>query len=133
MTATVDSLKADRQGLADICITIVITIGFLAISYMLEKRRDHVDDNSFTTGDYSVVITNPDPQVQNPDEYAEHFRKFGDVVLITIVRNNGDFLKHVARRKVLQAALNVEKSIKAIAESQNPRRSRTRRSEGRFE
>lgn len=117
--ATKGSLKADRQGLADILITVTITIGFYQISRMLEKRRDHVDDNSFTTADYSVCITNPDPEIQNPDDYAEHFRQFGDVVLVTIVKNNGDLLKNVARKKVLQAKLNIEKSVKAIAESQN--------------
>lgn len=117
--ATVSSLRADEQGLSDILCTLILTVGFAGISTLLERRRQYIDENTYTTSDYSIVITNPDKEVQDPDEYREHFRQFGDVVLVTIVKNNGDLLRDVTNKKVLQNRLNVEKSIKSIAESNN--------------
>ena len=54
--------------------------------------------------------------MSDPDLYMRHFRQFGDVVLVTIVKNNGDLLKLISQKKVCEQNLNKQKAIKAITE-----------------
>ncbi len=38
-------------------------------------------------------------------EYFEYFSRFGEVVLVSIVLNNGEFIKALADQKVIQQCL----------------------------
>ena len=53
-----------------------------------------------TTKDYSVMITNPPSNVKNPDEYYNFFKRFGDVVSVTVAKRNGKLLKAIADKEV---------------------------------
>jgi hypothetical protein len=115
--ATREDLTWQHQGVSDLFTTLFVLVGFFAAFRLLDKKKEEVDLNSLTTRDYSVVITNPDREISNPDEYRDHFAQFGDVALVTIVLNNGNFVQHVTKKKVLEQELEREKTVRSIAKA----------------
>ena len=112
-----DSLYMNRQGLSNILCTVLITLGLWRISWTLTERYSYLKRNAYSTSDYSVVITNPSIEIQDPDVYRDHFKQWGDVVLVTIAKNNGDLLSDISEKKAVHAQLDIEKTNKSISES----------------
>jgi predicted RND superfamily exporter protein len=103
--ATRDSLKYNKQGAADIVCVLIVLI-FLFVAPWLERRAvERIDVAQQTTQDYSVCVMNPPETVTDTKAYHKHFSRFGEVVLVTIVKNNGALLKELALKKVLTAKL----------------------------
>lgn len=64
-----------------------------------------IDEAKLTTQDYSVEVTNPQPDVYDVQAYYEHFKRFGEVVYVTIAVSNGELLASLADELVLEERL----------------------------
>ncbi len=115
--STDESLKVSKQGASDLAVVFLMALAVLFSMWYFRWLAQNQDDSSLTTGDYSVVITNPPREVSDPDHYRQHFRQFGDVVLASIVKNNGNLLEVLAKKKVCEQKLNKQKAVKAIKEA----------------
>jgi hypothetical protein len=61
-----EDLKLNKQGAADISITIFLAIVAVAFHYLQREEIERIDVAQQTTQDYAVVITNPPPNILNP-------------------------------------------------------------------
>lgn len=113
--ATRDSLKSEKQGAADI-VCIVIMLLFLFAAPWLEHRAvERIDVAQQTTQDYSVCVMNPPETVTDTKAYQKHFSRFGEVVLVTIVKNNGALITELALKKALKSKLETAEFVTANA------------------
>lgn len=95
-------LSFGDQGASDIVCCVLICLFALFGGYLEDKVVTKIDVSQQTSQDYSVVVTNPPEDVNDPEEYFKFFSKFGDVVLVTIAINNGSLITALAQRKALQ-------------------------------
>jgi hypothetical protein len=103
--ATLDSLKFKRQGASDIACLIVLCAAMIVATRFEKAKIESIDEAQQTTQDYSIVINNPPVSITDPKHYYEHFSRFGEIVLITIAKNNGELIGKLAQKQVLQAKL----------------------------
>ncbi|CAM9237274.1 unnamed protein product, partial [Ectocarpus fasciculatus] len=104
-------LKFYKQGMSDIVVTIILVIVALT-GYQFERvavRR--IDEQQLTTKDYSVVVRNPPEHITDPDVYHRHFSQFGEVVFVTIVKNNGELVRKIGMLKDTQRMLSAHTSF----------------------
>jgi hypothetical protein len=88
-----------KQGLTDIIITILLSV-FAVLSTWIETRAiETIDTSQLTAQDYAVCVQNPPISISDPDDYYKHFKQFGDVVFVTIAKNNGPLLKSITLKK----------------------------------
>ena len=84
------------------------TIAFLIICFWLldwyqQKLEVRFDESWITASDYSVWVTNPPPDANDPEEWKTFFQQFAkQVSCCTIALNNQDLMKALTRRKVLK-------------------------------
>ena len=115
--ATADDLKVGVQGACDIAVTCLFGVAVFFSKFYFERLANSQDENALTTHDYSVVITNPPVEISDPDEYCKHFSQFGDVVLVSIIKNNGDLLELIRKKKFCEQSLNKQRAVKTIKEA----------------
>lgn len=111
--ATRDDLKLNKQGASDIAICCVLCIFTIIMAIVEDKAVERADAAQQTTADYSVVVRNPPKDVLDPDVYYNHFKKFGDIVFVTVTKKNGELLQAVAQKKVLEAELTGMLAVRA--------------------
>jgi hypothetical protein len=61
-----EDLKLNRQGAADITISIFLAIFAVIFHYAQDREIERIDVAQQTTQDYSVVITNPPSDICDP-------------------------------------------------------------------
>lgn len=67
----------------------VIFCGALLVSRFAENQIiEELDEAVQTASDYSVQVTDPPKDADDPDEWYEYFSRFGQVRYITVFRNN---------------------------------------------
>jgi hypothetical protein len=96
-----EDLKITKQGAADLAITLFLIIVAIFFHYFQKEEIERIDVAQQTTQDYAVVITNPPPNVLDPQEYYNHFSRFGDIAFITISVQNGSLMNMFVQRKML--------------------------------
>lgn len=78
----------------------IMSLVFLAViigSKLIETEiSDRLDEAIQTASDYSIVVNDPDPSADNPDEWYEFFSRFGKVRYVTISRRNHALTQLVA-------------------------------------
>ena len=100
-------LDFSSQGVADI-ILVAFLFCMVLISAHFEKREViRSDTNQQTMRDYTVMVVNPPADVTDTQTYYDHFKKFGEVVLISIIPKNGSLLKKIAAKVVKEKQLQV--------------------------
>ena len=98
-----------KQVASDLAICAILFL-FVAIANYLENRAvEQIDNDSYTTQDYAVEISNPPKEVTDPQIYHDFFnRRFGDdkcdgeIAFITIVKNNGALCMEIALKKMYE-------------------------------
>ena len=99
------AVKNDCEGakLAQGVVSLIVTL-FIFFS-MIKLRRDqrviekNLDEDEQTARDYSVVISNPPPDADDPMEWKDFFAKFdADCVTCTIAISN-DFLLQILKER----------------------------------
>mmetsp|Transcript_22556 Transcript_22556/g.32971 ORF Transcript_22556/g.32971 Transcript_22556/m.32971 type:complete len:978 (-) Transcript_22556:237-3170(-) len=98
---TREDLKFNRQGVADIVTCVLTTLVALVANYIEKSEVEKIDEAQQTTSDYSVVVENPPTTRSEPRDYYEFFSQFGQVVLVTVAKKNGQLLRAIARKKLL--------------------------------
>ena len=92
-------LEFDSQVAADIGITLFLMLFIIVATQFEDNVIADIDARQQTTQDYSVWVKNPLPEVDDPQEYYDVFKQFGEVVSITIAKKNGDLIDALAERK----------------------------------
>lgn len=104
-------LSFSAQGISDVMLVLFLVLTVLSSAYVERKAVLQSDANQQTMRDYTVMITNPPEDVIDTKIYYEYFRQFGDVVLISIIPQNGYLFKSLAS-KVLK-----EKQLQTIKDT----------------
>jgi hypothetical protein len=84
---------------------------------------------SQTLQDYSVVVKNPPKDADNPDEWYEFFSKFGNVRLVTVLKENASLsdvllMRLLESRKKLEVQQSKYLHVKHLSRNQTRRNSR---------
>lgn len=112
------------QGAPTILICCILIFMAYISGKLEEKATEIIDLSQQTTQDYSVVVTNlPDlSPLSTEDElhlYEEFFRKrFGEIVMITLAKNNGELLEAIAKKRILEETRTIMEANVAYAEHQ---------------
>jgi hypothetical protein len=96
---TARDLRLSRQGLSDLIISGLLIILTAMAGIAMKHQIQKIDVSQQTTKDYSVVITNPPLEIEDPQEYYDFFSQFGEIVLITVAKTNGHILRIFAKKK----------------------------------
>lgn len=79
------------------------------IIIMLIMRDDDITHNVHHNHAHQRIslqyIKNPPRTVTDPQEYYDHFKQFGEVVYVSVAKNNGALLQALAQKKVLESEL----------------------------
>ena len=95
-----------KVGLVNLGTCFFIVAGIAYMNYYQKKMEVEFDEDEQTAQDYSVIITNPPPDANDPQEWKDFFEKNFDNVHVTCctVAIDNDFLVRclVKRRELLQ-------------------------------
>ncbi len=87
---------------ADLVMSLLFAV-VVFISRYLEKRIEtNLDEAIQTVQDYSVVVQDPTPDADDPDEWYEFFSRFGKVRYVTVVRDNENLVGLVVQKHQLE-------------------------------
>ena len=67
----------------------------------IDEVEDALDEAVQTAQDYSVVVTDPDPDATDPEEWRLFFERFGRVRNVTITKKNRSLCKLLLRKHLL--------------------------------
>ena len=98
-------LEFSSQGVADMILVAFLFCMVLVSAYLEKREVIRSDTNQQTMRDYSVMIVNPPADVTDTQTYHDHFSQFGEVVLVSIIPQNGSLLKAVAAKVVKEKQL----------------------------
>jgi hypothetical protein len=82
----------------------VIVVLFCSLFHFVSKSADilnKIDAENQTAADYSVVVDDPDDDAYDPDEWRAYAAVYGEVLAVSVMLDNGDMLKRLARRRQL--------------------------------
>ena len=103
--ATREDLSFSRQGLSDIITMAILIVFILCLKKFEEKNVEDIDLSQQTTQDYAIRVTNLPDKLNDPDEYRDFFKKWGDVVFVSLAPDNGELLKSLADMRELEEVL----------------------------
>ncbi|CAM9129404.1 unnamed protein product [Chrysoparadoxa australica] len=114
---------ATDAGYADLGGVIIMTTMAVVSSVWTGRESKELDESIQTAQDYSLVVNDPGPDADDPDEWGRYFEEWGQVAYVTIAKSNGHLLeKLVARREVVNFMNRSNmraspKDIKAVADA----------------
>lgn len=114
-----EDLKVAYQGASDIAVCCILFIFSIVAAVVEEKSVVAADAGQQTTSDYTCVIRNPPSDVTDPTAYYDHFKKFGDIVFVTVCLRNGELLQALSHKKVLEAELTGLRGTEAYRKQKN--------------
>lgn len=86
-----------------VCFVILVcTFSANKLEHIIECR---IDESQQTASDYSLYVSNPPKDVDDPDKYKEFFENFflegphEDIVAVTVSKDNGKFMQLLAERR----------------------------------
>jgi hypothetical protein len=103
--AGIDATYKFEAVIPDCVACLMMVIFCLSFRYYRKKMVTAIDLQQQTAQDYSVRVHNPPRDADNADEWHEFFKQFGDVVNITICKNNGSLLRALAEAKLVEQKL----------------------------
>lgn len=98
-------LKYSKQVASDVAICCLLCVASFIAAYVENLAVEESDSSQQTSMDYSLCIKNPPRTVTDPQEYYDHFKQFGEVVYVSVAKNNGALLQALAQKKVLESEL----------------------------
>jgi len=91
-----------QYGIYDFVAMIIIFIFCIWTARQQKSQVEKIDLAQQTPQDYSLVVNDPDPDADNPDEWKEFFKKYGTVAYVTVTRANGKLLNALAVRRSIK-------------------------------
>jgi hypothetical protein len=113
-----DCLKFNGQVAGDIIVVVAFVIFIILVNQYEDDVIRDIDEAQQTTQDYSIWIKDPPQDVTNPQEYYNFFKQFGEVVFITIAKDNGALIEELSERKALTSKLEALKEAGFTKEGQ---------------
>ena len=77
----------------DIAVSIFFLVAIIISKMISDLFLGEIDDSLQTSKDYSIVVTDPPSDAEDPDEWMIFFSRFGKVRAITVLRENYELLK----------------------------------------
>jgi hypothetical protein len=96
---------AGVQGKMDIIGTLLVAVLAVVFGFVTSREAALVDESIQTAQDYSLLVEDPDKDATDPHEWANYFKKFGEVDYVCIALSNRPLLQLLAERRQLIQAL----------------------------
>jgi hypothetical protein len=96
---------AGVQGKMDIIGTLLVAVLAVVFGFVTSREAALVDESIQTAQDYSLTVEDPDRDATDPHEWANYFKKFGEVDYVSIALSNRSLLQLLAERRQLIQAL----------------------------
>lgn len=90
------------QGLTDILMVLMLLLVAAVFNMKEEIAAAEVEMSQPRAYGYAVCVLNPTEDERNPDAYLPLFRQYGEVVMITMVLNNGKLIQSLAKERELE-------------------------------
>ena len=105
-----------RAGAADLAMSVFMLFAIVASKLLENVIIEELDEAIQTAQDYSIVVNDPNPDADNPDEWYEFFSRFGKVRYVTITRKNSELTdliasKHSLTKKIEHADKHLSEAI----------------------
>jgi hypothetical protein len=97
-----------RMGMLGMIAVCGVALFVFTFRIVLGRRMVAMDENCQTAQDYSVVVSDPDNDARDPDEWYQYFSQFGEVAAITVALNNGELLRHLAHQRYVRMMVQYE-------------------------
>jgi hypothetical protein len=93
-----------QEGVNHLIVVVFLIIAMIALASHQKKKELQFDEEVLTASDYSIAVSNPPLNSNEPDEWKAFFSQFGDeVVYVTVALHNEELVNLLAtRRKLLQ-------------------------------
>ncbi len=114
--AFLSDLKWTLTGIPDIVVVVVLLLFNLTAKKAESIAVEAIDVSQQTPQDYSVCIHSPPSNFIDPDRYYRQYSKYGEIVFVTVVLNNGKLLKEISEKRV------IDHQIKALRATEQRRR-----------
>jgi len=92
----------EAQAKLDLTMSVFLFIGVGVLAIMQNKVSAELDESVQTAQDYAISVDDPGEEDLDPDEWREFFQQFGHVTFVTIAINNGDLLKLLVEKRILE-------------------------------
>ncbi len=99
--AFLKDLRWTLTGIPDIVVVVVLLLFSITAKKAESIAVEAIDVSQQTPQDYSVCVHNPPSNFIDPDRYYRHYSKYGEIVFVTVVLNNGELLKKITQKRVL--------------------------------
>jgi hypothetical protein len=103
--ASVDQKIPLKIALPDVFICAFLVVFAMAGKYFQEQLTERIDLAQQTAQDYTIKVDNPPKDADNALEWFDFFKQYGDVVNITICKNNGELLLAIGHGKIIEQEL----------------------------
>jgi hypothetical protein len=117
---------AGVQGKMDIIGTLLVALLAVVFGYVTSREAALVDESIQTAQDYSLIVEDPDKDANDPYEWSNYFKKFGEVDYVSIALSNRPLLQLLAERRQLIQAIQysdvpaARELIRSVAQSVAP-------------
>ncbi|CAM9629055.1 unnamed protein product [Scytosiphon promiscuus] len=123
--ASREDLSLNSNGIPDLTVTLMLVMFALVSRKMEMNTVAAIDTAQQTPQDYSVCIHSPPraaggeegTDMYDPDTYHRKFEKYGEIVFITVCLANGNLMKTVAKKRVLEHKADALKAQEKMAAS----------------
>jgi hypothetical protein len=106
-----DTLTSNRcnlhviQCVGDVLATMVLSLFLFKLWNKIDRDQAKLDLKMQTTGDYSIMVMDPNPDANDPDEWQTFFGQFGEVASVTVVLDNAKFTTALRNRRIIEREL----------------------------
>ena len=105
------------QGITDMLVCLILLTFAVVSENLMNKRAADVDTERQTADDFTVVVKNPLPE-HKVDDYYNHFKKFGDICVITVIKKNtGAYLAACAEQHNCKENLDYAELVEHTSEA----------------
>eukprot|EP01084_Bolivina_argentea_P254662 428171_1 len=105
--AHLNDLKWTRTGIPDIIVVVILLLFSITAKKAEGIAITAIDESQQTPQDYSICVHNPPFDFIDPDSYHRQYSKYGDIVFVTVILNNGELLKKITQKRVIHHKLKV--------------------------
>jgi hypothetical protein len=103
--------KYEFKAVLPDCFACIMLVAFaLSFRYYRKKVSTAIDLQQQTAQDYSIRVHNPPRDADDVNEWRDFFQEFGDVVNVTVCKNNGSLMRALGEAKLVEQELETAKT-----------------------
>ena len=97
-------------GTADFVMMVFVSISLYLLGRKQDAEAEEIDLAEQTAQDYSIWVSDPNPDCIDPDEWRRFFEdRFGDVFLVTVTVKNGLLLRLFKQKRLVENEMRLER------------------------